>query len=111
MKMTGCLPKCNYASYKFEVEANEDVYWKTNWLSSFYLMPKSATVKHAVQKYEFGLPELTADFGSYLGLFLGCSLHTITRDIPAGLRWLQNFVTTSNNKHKPCVKEMVDNAP
>ena len=68
-------------------------------------MPKSSTFKSIVEKYEYGTSELIADFGSYLGLFLGWSLLTITQDIPAGLRWLRDIFKTLINKHKPSHKE------
>ena len=105
MKRTGCLPKCKYDIYEFEVAADKDVDWKTNWMSSFYLMPNSGEFKHYVEKYEFGSSQLLADFGSYLGLYLGWSLLTISRDIPAGLRWLRDMCKTWINKCKPNDKE------
>ena len=91
--------------------ADKDVDWKTDWMSSFYLMPKSGEVKHYVQKYEFGNSQLSADFGSYLGLYLGWSLLTISRDIPAGLRWLLDMCKTWINKCKRNDKENDNDNP
>jgi hypothetical protein len=101
MKETGCVPKCKYDMFEFEEEASENVDWKADWISSFYLMPKSASLKVIEEKYEYGYSNLLADFGSYLGLFLGWSLLTITRDIPAAFRWLLNILKTMISKWKP----------
>ena len=55
---------------------------ETKWVSSFYLQPQVAAVKHIVEKYQYDLSHLIADFGSYIGLFLGWSLLSISKDIP-----------------------------
>ena len=55
---------------------------ETKWVSSFFLLPKAAAVKHIVETYKFTYSDLIADFGSYVGLFLGWSLLSISKDIP-----------------------------
>ena len=108
-KETGCVPKCKYDTYEFELEASENVHWKADWISSFYLVPKSSSLKLIEEKYEFGHSELLADFGSYLGLFLGWSLLTMTRDIPSVCRWWQNIAMTVIGKWKPNETEIAYN--
>ena len=84
--------------YEIEVETSEDVDRKTDWMSSFYFMPKSSTFKYVVEKYEYGISELQADFGSYL--FLGWSLLTITEYIPVVLGWLKDIFKTMTHEYK-----------
>ena len=91
IKMTDCLPKCKYTKYDYEEETNKEVRWKTDWKAVFYLMPLPmlSSLENRVEEYEFGYSELLADFGSYLGLFLGWSLLSISRDIPLWYTWVK----------------------
>ena len=92
--VTGCLPKCKYTEYEFQREPKEGVDWKTAWMSSFYLWPKNSKITYSVEYYEFGLSDLFSDFRSYLGLFLGWSLLSITRGVPAWLSGLKETCKT-----------------
>ena len=87
-EVTGCLPKCKYTYYKYKEQENEIIDWKTDWISSFYLMPTSSDITKAAEQYEYGVSDLFSDFGSYLGLFLGWSLLSISNDIP---RWFKRM--------------------
>ena len=91
-KMSGCLPRCRYTQYDYQLQLSEEVTWQRNWLSSLYLMPKYAGTHVAEEKYEFGLSDLVSDVGSYLGLFLGWSLLSVTRDTTAWARWIREAV-------------------
>ena len=91
---TGCLPKCKYLEYEYEEFARESVDWRTDWISSLYLMPQYPGMAYQVEKYEFGPSDLFSDVGSYLGLFLGWSLLSISINIPTWYTWLVN--TTKN---------------
>ena len=91
---TGCLPKCKYLEYEYKELARETVDWRTDWISSLYLMPQYPGMAYQVEKYEFGSSDLFSDLGSYLGLFLGWSLLSISLDIPAWYSWL--LITARN---------------
>ena len=104
-RVTGCIPKCKYTRDEYHEQAIEDVKWKTNWISSFYLMPKSSSFQNVVEVYKFGYSDLLADFGSYLGLFLGWSLLSIARDIPAWLIWWKNSFKKMFNRCKSAYRE------
>ena len=55
---------------------------ETEWVSSFFLLPQAAAVKNTVETYKFTFSDLIADFGSYIGLFLGWSLLSMSKDFP-----------------------------
>ena len=91
-------PKCKYQEYEYEELTRETVNWRTDWISSLYLMPQYPGMAYQVEKYQFGPSDLFSDVGSYLGLFLGWSLLSISRNIPAWYTWL--VVTSKNIIHK-----------
>ena len=93
IKTTGCLPKCKYTKYEYEEQANEKVNWKTEWISSFYIGTKYTSYESVVEYYVFGAEDLLADFGSYLGLFLGWSLLSISRDVQDWIIGFLDFFT------------------
>ena len=97
-KTTGCLPKCKYTKYEFEMLTSENVNWKTDWISSFYIGPKSQSYISVKEYYQFGNEDLLADFGSYLGLFLGWSVLSISREIPVWLMKLGQYFTKSSSQ-------------
>ena len=82
VQKTGCKPKCISTTYVIDDLTTTNVFWNTNWVSSLYLNLRDTTVKTYTQKIEFGHAELIADFGSYLGLFLGWSTLSLTMSIP-----------------------------
>ena len=110
-KVTGCLTKCKYTRHDYQEQANEAVKWKTDWISSFYLMPKSASSEYIEEYYEYKFGDLLADFGSYLGLFLGWSLLSISRDVPVWLTWLKNIFKRVFNKYNSAHQVKQENGP
>ena len=82
IQKTGCKPKCISTTYVIDDLTTTNVFWNTNWVSSLYLNLRDTAVKTYTQKIEFGHAELIADFGSYLGLFLGWSTLSLTMSIP-----------------------------
>ena len=85
-QVTGCKPKCKQTTYKY-IEEEKGPLNNSQWVSSMYLLPQEATTTHVTEKYEFGLSNLIADFGSYIGLFLGWSFLSMSSDIPVWIVW------------------------
>ena len=71
---------------------------ETKWASSFYLQPQPAALKHIVEKYQYDYSHLIADFGSYIGLFLGWSLLSISKDIPVWIVGATQLYKKFSNK-------------
>ena len=100
-KMTGCLPKCKITTYRFTEQTREKVDWNSNWMSSFYVMPKTGTINHKKEVYKVGVSELLADIGSYLGLFLGWSVLSILKDLGSWCKLMLRVVTRRLNSEEP----------
>ena len=69
-------------------------------MAVFYLMPRCSSYEYMVEECEFGYSQLLADFGSYLGLFLGWSLLSISRDVPLWFTWTKKTVKKACYKCK-----------
>ena len=94
-EMTGCLPRCKYTKYEFEQLSSEQVTWKTNWTSSLYISPGSPSYKLVLEVYKFEMADLVADFGSYIGLFLGWSVLSFYGGVQACTVGLRKLVMKS----------------
>ena len=93
--MTGCLARCKYTKYEFEKLSSEQVTWKTNWTSSLYISPGSPSYKLVLEVYKFEMADLVADFGSYIGLFLGWSVLSFYGGVQACTVGLRKLVMKS----------------
>ena len=74
---TGCQPKCRLRKFIYEEKSSEEIVWKHDWISAFYLEPKTVSYTKINEHYLYQLEDFIGDFGSYLGLFLGWSLVSV----------------------------------
>ena len=50
---TGCVPKCQNNKYKFYLTDYEDVTWRKDWVSSFYLSTDSTSFQVSTEQYSY----------------------------------------------------------
>ena len=50
---TGCLPKCVTHKYSFELKETEEVEWRTDWISAFYLSSETTTYENSIESYSY----------------------------------------------------------
>ena len=46
---TGCLPKCAETKYKFNLKKSTPIFWRSSYISSFYLTAESDQVEEDVE--------------------------------------------------------------
>ena len=51
--ITGCLPKCTTVNYNFQISSEEDVTWRKDWISSFYLNTRTTINYSSVESYSY----------------------------------------------------------
>jgi hypothetical protein len=71
---TGCLARCKYKEFSFIQKSKEDITWKHNWSSSFFLEAERTMVKYEEELWAFDSDDTINGIGGALGLFLGWSL-------------------------------------
>ena len=100
---TGCRSKCHFRKYKFDLISSENVKWRKDWISSFYLSAETTNRELAIESYSYDVQvqfkgkmfqnltemwqDLIGGIGGYLGLFLGWSCSSIITTIPAWLHY------------------------
>ena len=52
-KNTGCLPKCTTNTYMFHLDLDEDVTWRKDWISSFYLSSMTTTYPTIAEYFSY----------------------------------------------------------
>ena len=72
--LTGCIAKCTVNHYSFSECQKEDVTWKHDWSSSFYLAAERTRIRTEEEFLAFDIPDTINGIGGALGLFLGWSL-------------------------------------
>jgi len=82
---TGCLPRCSHIRYTWKLRKRGKVDWRTNWVSSFYLEPRSAHEEESVEYLTYDQQAMVGDLGGYLGLFLGWSLYSLLAEVGSTL--------------------------
>ena len=107
-EVTGCSPKCELTTYKFIEDGEKKLHNETKWVSSLFLLPQAAAVKNIVERYQYTISDLLADFGSYIGLFLGWSLLSMSKDIPVWLVGATQLCKKFINKDDPDKEENND---
>ena len=85
------------------VKNAENVDWRRNWISSFFLGPDSPSHEKAVEYLSYDLQDLVGDIGGYLGLFLGWSLMSMCGQAPTWAKYAMEKFRPEKNKRKPNV--------
>ena len=70
---TGCLAKCKVRKYSFTKTREENITWKHNYSSSFYLSAKRSLFRKEEEFWAFQLSDAINGIGGALGLCLGWS--------------------------------------
>jgi hypothetical protein len=98
---TGCLARCKYKEFIFMQKNKEEVTWKHNWSSSFFLEAEKTMVKHEEELWAFDFDDTLNGIGGAMGLFLGWSLLNILSSCSSGTwRALQRLSYEITNKNK-----------
>ena len=100
------LPKCQIREFNIEVKKKTEVVWASNWTSSFYLEPHSASHEVSEEFLSYDVGALIGDVGGFLGLFLGWSLlslfgslsNTMSRIFFSIITKKDKIIDESNNK-------------
>ena len=70
---TGCLAKCTVRRYFFTETREENITWKHNFSSSFYIRARRSAFKKEEEFWVFQLSDAINGIGGALGLCLGWS--------------------------------------
>ena len=94
--VTGCFQNCNFIKYEISEVTNEQIFWKTEWISEVFIRISSTYRKDVIEFISYDFWDVTGDLGGYLGLFLGWSLLSMLfyfpeNCIPCALRALMEW--------------------
>ena len=78
---TGCLPKCNVMEFSFVEKNQEDVTWRYNWSSSFFLSTERTLIRREEELLAIDFEDMINGIGGALGLFLGWSILNMVSDM------------------------------
>ena len=99
-RLSSCYPKCEVKDYDYEIKNKKTVSWTTNWISSFYLEPKSSSYEESAEYLSYDSAALIGDVGGYLGLFLGWSLFSIIVAVPTHAKKLLSKLYPRRNNQQ-----------
>ena len=51
--ISGCLPKCTTLNYNFQLKEEEDVTWRKDWISAFYLSSETTSFTKSEENYTY----------------------------------------------------------
>ena len=71
---SGCHPKCLVKSYILTKTSEEDITWRHDWSSSFFINAEKTLIRTDEELLAFDLPDMINGIGGALGLYLGWSL-------------------------------------
>ena len=91
---TGCLVKCTILEYHYKKHKQEEVTWKQDWSSAFYLHAETTKQRLEEEYWVFDSSDALNGIGGALGLFLGWSLLFI----------LQKFLTMCLKIYENCFR-------
>ena len=91
-KTTGCFTSCTVRGFTVAECKQMKVTWKHDWLSAFYLAPKTTEVAKTEEFLVFDLSDTKSGIGGSLGLFLGWYVLYMIQNIFTGLNRLFNYL-------------------
>ena len=96
---TGCLARCKYKEFSFIQKIKEDITWKHNWSSSFFLEAERTMVKYEEELWAFDFDDTLNGIDGAMVLFLGWSLLNILSYCSSGTwRTMQSLYWKMANK-------------
>ena len=80
------MVKCTVIKFQFIKIKQEDVDWKHDWSSAFYLAAETSLLRREEEYLVFDMSDTVNGIGGAMGLFLGWSLLFLVRQLASVVR-------------------------